>query len=405
MEGHPGGDVAGSTAEAAQNLEGSRLARDPNLHVIFAVTLIAVMGVSSITPAFPEISRALGVSSRQVGLLISVFTVPGVLLAPVLGVLADRWGRKRVLIPSLLLFAVAGSACALARDFQLLLALRLLQGVGGAALGALNMTYPSDLYTGQARTTAMGYNSSVLSVGTASYPAIGGVLAGIAWYAPFLLPLLSLPVALLVAFRLETHEPTLEIGLRQHLAETVAAARDRKVVSAFVASTFAFIVIFGPYLTFVPILMDRRFAASPLTIGLLFSLGSLSSAVAAAKLGQVSRHIPVARLVALGFVAYAIVMATIPLVSDPWMLTLPAVLFGVANGMSIPSLFTWLMGLVSDEHRAGILAVNASVLRLGQTLGPLIGSAFLVLGGLDLVFLGIAALSVGMAVYMARAMR
>lgn len=405
MEGHPGADVAGSTAEGAQNLEESRLARDSNLHVIFAVTLIAVLGVSSLTPAFPEISRALGVSSRQVGLLISVFTVPGVVLAPVLGVLADRWGRKRVLVPSLLLFAVAGSASALARDFQLLLALRFLQGVGGAALGALNLAILSDLYTGHARTTAMGYNSSVLSVGTASYPAIGGALAGIAWYAPFLLPLLALPVAFLVAFRLETREPTLEIGLRQHLAETMAAARDRKVISAFVASTFVFIVIFGPYLTFVPILMDRRFAASPLTIGLLFSLGSLSSAVAAARLGQVQRRVPETRLVALGLVAYAVVMTGIALARDPWIVALAAVLFGAANGMSIPSLFTWLMGLVSDEHRAAILAVNASVLRLGQTLGPLIGSGLLVLGGFDAVFLGIAALSVGMAVYMARAMR
>jgi MFS family permease len=297
MDTHPGADATGSTAAAARNLEDSRLARDPNLRVIFAVTLIAVMGVSSLTPAFPEVSRALGVSSRRVGLLISVFTVPGVLLAPVLGVLADRWGRKRVLVPSLLLFALAGSACALARDFQLLLGLRLLQGVGSAALGALNMTILSDLYTGHTRTTAMGYNSSVLSVGTASYPAIGGALTGIAWYAPFLLPLAGLPVAFLVAFRLETRERVVQIGLRQHLAETVAAARHRQVVSAFLASTFAFIVIFGPYLAFLPILMDRRFAASPLAIGLLFSLGSLSSAVAASRLGQVSRHIPETRLV------------------------------------------------------------------------------------------------------------
>lgn len=405
MESHPGAGVAGGTAAAARNLEDSRLTRDPNLHVIFAVTLIAVMGVSSLTPAFPEISRALGVSSRQVGLLISVFTVPGVVLAPVLGVLADRWGRKRVLVPSLLLFAVAGSACAFARDFQLLLALRLLQGIGAAALGALNMAILSDLYTGHARTTAMGYNSSVLSVGTASYPAIGGALTGIAWYTPFLLPLSALPVAFLVAFRLETRDPALETGLREHLTQTLAAARGRRVVSAFLASTLAFIVIFGPYLAFVPILLDRRFGASPLAIGLLFSLGSISSAVASARLGQVARHVPETRLVAFGFMAYAVAMAAIALAGNPWLLAVPVVLFGAANGMAIPSLFTWLMGLVSDEQRGAILALNASVLRLGQTLGPLVAGTLSVIGGLDAVFLGIAVLSLGMALYMTRAMR
>jgi predicted MFS family arabinose efflux permease len=405
MEGHPNADVAGSAAKAAQNLEGSRLARDPNLHIVFAVTLVAVMGVSSLTPAFPAIARALDVSSRQVGLLISVFTVPGVILAPVLGVLADRWGRKRVLVPSLLLFALAGASCAFARDFQVLLGLRLLQGVGAGALSALNMTILSDLFTGHARTTAMGYNSSVLSVGTASYPAIGGALAGVAWYLPFFLPLAALPVAILVATRLKTPVPARQLGLRQHLAETLAAARDRRVISAFLAAMLAFIVIFGPYLTFLPILMDRRFAASSLTIGLLFSLGAISSAVASARLGQVARRFPVTRLVAFGFIAYAVVLSSIIVLPRPWMLTLPVVLFGMANGMAIPSLFTWLMGLVEDHQRAAILAMNGSVLRLGQTLGPLIGSALLVAGGLEAVFLGVALLTVGMAVYMSRAMR
>ena len=106
-----------------------RLFRDRNLHIIFSITLIAVLAVSSITPAFPQISRELGVSPARIGWLISAFTVPGVFLTPVLGVAADRWGRKQVLVPSLLLFAVAGTACAFATDFQTLLGLRLLQGV------------------------------------------------------------------------------------------------------------------------------------------------------------------------------------------------------------------------------------------------------------------------------------
>ena len=56
------------------------LLRDKNLYVIFGVTLIAVMGVSSITPAFPKISKELGINQHQAGYLISVFTFPGVVL-------------------------------------------------------------------------------------------------------------------------------------------------------------------------------------------------------------------------------------------------------------------------------------------------------------------------------------
>jgi MFS family permease len=81
--------------------------KDHNLHVLFGVTLMAVLGVSSITPALPEIRDVFGVTSAQVGLLITIFTLPGVALTPVLGVLSDRRGRRKILIPALFLFGVA----------------------------------------------------------------------------------------------------------------------------------------------------------------------------------------------------------------------------------------------------------------------------------------------------------
>jgi MFS family permease len=68
------------------------------------------MGVASLTPAFPKIAQELQLNKTQVGLLISVFTLPGIFLTPIAGILADRIGRKKVLIPSLLIFAFIGIA-------------------------------------------------------------------------------------------------------------------------------------------------------------------------------------------------------------------------------------------------------------------------------------------------------
>ena len=95
-----------------------------------------------------------------------------------MGIIADLFGRKKVLVPALILFAVAGGLCLLARDFKTLLVLRFFQGIGVAPLSSLNVTVIGDLYTGKKRTAAMGYNQSVFSVGAASLSTVGGALSG-----------------------------------------------------------------------------------------------------------------------------------------------------------------------------------------------------------------------------------
>ncbi len=383
-------DESQSTPEGSEAL----LLRDPNLHVIFGVTLMAVLGVSSITPAFPQIAEALSLTPGQVGLLVAVFTLPGATLTPILGVLGDRFGRKRVLVPSLLVFAVAGTACGFARDFELLLWLRFFQGVGAAALGALNITLVGDLYGGWKRATIMGYNASVLSVGTALYPAIGGVLAVFGWFYPFFLPVLALPVALLVIWRLRNPEPAREQNLRDYLRNTLISIRNRQALGLFLASLVTFVILYGAYLTYLPFLLRRSFDASPVLIGLLFSVTSVATALTSFRLGRLSRRFSSRNLINAGFVLYAVTMVGLPLAPSLGTLLVPAILFGVANGISIPSILTLLTGLAPTEYRAAFMSVNAMVLRLGQTLGPLVAGAMLRLRGLSGAYYGSAVLAV-----------
>ncbi|MBL7972008.1 MAG: MFS transporter, partial [Prolixibacteraceae bacterium] len=167
---------------------------EKNVIIIFGITLIAVMGISSITPAFPGIIRYFGISTQQVGWLIAAFTLPGVFLTPVTGILADRLGRKLVLVPSLFIFAIAGFLCSFTRDFHSLLFFLFFEGIGAAGLSSINITLIGDLYSGDKRTALMGYNASILSIGTAAYPALGGFIAALGWQYIFYLPLLAIPL-------------------------------------------------------------------------------------------------------------------------------------------------------------------------------------------------------------------
>jgi ACDE family multidrug resistance protein len=354
---------------------------------------MAVLGVSSITPAFPQIAEVLDLSPEAVGMLVAVFTLPGATLTPVLGVLGDRLGRKRVLVPSLFLFAVAGTACGFARDFEALLWLRLLQGLGAAALGALNITIVGDLYSGWRRTTVMGYNGSVLSIGTGLYPVIGGALALLGWFYPFFLPILAVPVALLVLSRLKNPEPSLDEKLSTYLRNTLISVRNPRALGLFLASLVIFVVLYGAYLTYLPFLLQLSFDASPLLIGLVFSATSFATALTSWRLGRLARKFTERNLVRLGFAFYAVAMVVIPLAPSVGLLLLPALLFGATNGISIPSILTMLTGLAPAEYRAAFMSVNAMTLRLGQTLGPVVAGLMLQVGGFAGVYYGNAILS------------
>ncbi|MCF7902749.1 MAG: MFS transporter [Candidatus Marinimicrobia bacterium] len=364
----------------------TKLWQDPNLLIVFSVTLIAIQGVASLTPAIPKIAQQLQITPRDIGLLITFFTLPGVFLTPVLGILADRYGRKRILAPSLIMFGLGGFACFFARDFQLLLAFRFLQGVGAAAIGSLNITLIGDLYSGRNRAAAMGYNASVLSTGTATYPVIGGALATLGWYMPFLLPLLALPVAFLVLFHLKNPEPKSTEKLGQYLKNTWRHIMNRQVLGLFGVSLGTFILLYGVYLTFFPLLMDEQFHAPPFVIGLVMSTSSISTAITSFQLGYLSKWFTQRTLMKIAFGFYGLTTVLVPFIHNIWLLLIPTVIFGVAQGLNMPSILTLLTGLAPMDQRAAILSLNGTVLRLGQTLGPFIMGLVYALWQLNGVF-------------------
>lgn len=377
-----------------QDREPAKVYRDPNLLIVFTITLTGVLGVASITPAFPRVIRDLGIKSGQIGLLITVFTFPGIFLSPLMGILADRFGRKVILVPSLVLFAIAGGACGLVRGFHLLLVLRFIQGVGAAALGALSATVIGDLFDGRARASAMGYNASVLSIGTATYPSVGGTLALLGWNYPFLLPFLALPVALLVLLKLDSPEPDGKMQLKEYLKSAGAVLVNRRVAGVFLVSVATFIVLYGSLLTFFPLIVSARFGASTMVIGLLMSAMSLTTAITSSQLGRLTRRFPEVTLIRFSFLLYGVALLTIPVSPRLEFYLLSAFIFGLGHGMNIPCIMSLLAGYAPMELRGVLMSVNGTVLRLGQTLGPLVMGLVFMLWGIGGPFYAGAILAV-----------
>jgi MFS family permease len=214
----------------------TKVYRNRNFQIVCAASLTGMMMAAMVVPAFQTMVEALGVSEQSIGLLISVYTLPNFLFAPVAGVMADRLGRRRLLIPALFLFGIFGGACALAPDFKTLLILRGLQGIGGAPLMGVPGAIIGDLFSGQKRAEAMGLNTTAMYAGYVVYPILGGALAGFGWNYVFLPFLIAIPVGLIALVSLRCPEPENKQSLKDYLGDALRYLRSLKVLWLFSAT-------------------------------------------------------------------------------------------------------------------------------------------------------------------------
>jgi len=365
----------------------SSSAIEKNKIIIFGVTLVAVMGISSITPAFPGIIKYFGISTHEVGWLIAAFTLPGIFLTPVTGILADRFGRKLVLVPSLFIFGIAGFLCYFMRDFNSLLAFLFIEGIGAAGLSSINVTLIGDLYTGEKRTALMGYNASILSIGTAAYPALGGFIATFGWQYIFYLPLLALPLAIYVIFCLNNPEPKDQQRMGEYFLRIWKNINQRSVWGLFLVNVLVFVLLYGAYLTYFPILLSERLNASSVQIGLMMSIMSLVTAAVSSQLGLINKRFQSKTILLFGASFYFLSMLSL-LISQSWIQVVGSVLvFGLGHGLLVPSIQNLLVGFASIKERAAFMSVNSMVLRIGQTIGPLLIGVFYAIGSLQTSFI------------------
>lgn len=375
--------------------------RDRTVQVVLASTLLAPLGVPLVAPALPVVRDAFGLTDAEASLLVSAYFAVGIVVSPFIGLLADRFGRKRVLVPALVVFSVTGLASFLAPTYASLLGLRAVQGTAAAALFVTTVTVVGDAFEGVQRNAVLGVNVAVLSLGAAAFPVLGGALAAVAWNTPFLAYAAGLPVALFAWLALE--EPATprtrpsvhddsgpEAATSAYLrgaSRTLTPAVGALLVAAFLTE----FLLFGALVTTLPFLLTAVYGLAPLYVGVTLMAAEAGSVAAASANGRLAGVLTNGRLIALGFVCYGAALAGVYAAPSPVLVALAASVFGVGLGLSMPAVDAAVSDRVTRDYRAGLLGVRNSTTFLGRATGPVAFAAAAALVGYRPLLAGAAA--------------
>lgn len=351
-------------------------------YIAYAITAIAVFGASAVSPVLPDIGAAFGVDGGATSYLVSLFILPMVLLTLPIGYLTARISLKPMLIASLILYGFSGLACALAPSFEILLAARILQGCGAAALELFGLVILIETASGAERDQVIGRNVGIIGLSTTLAPLISGVLSLISWQASFLSALVAFPLAYWVLRGLPKVERKTS-GPRPALGKFLQQA---PVQAALFATLVVFLFLFGIQISFVP----ERAAELGLNSGLGISLISASAAVAiglvAPRVAPLMGGIGRGGVSLLGFCAYAAACVVFILAPGPWWLFAGAMLIGAGHGLIFPLIQMTLAGHAPAHGMVVFMALNITAIGVGQTLSPMLMSAVYSYASLASVF-------------------
>ena len=350
----------------------------PPLVLIFSITVTGILANTLVGPAIPDILDAFDQPDSRAGLFVAAGTLPGIAMAPVIGVLADRFGRRAVLVPCLAAFGVFGLLAGLAPSFSALLGLRLLQGLGSAGLINLAVVLIGDHWDGLDRAKRVGQNAAVLTASLAVLPPIGGLLTELGgWrlaFAPFGLGLVT---AVVMYRRLDPARPAAGATVRQQLGGARIAIRHRDVVGSITIAVVIFMLIFGLFLTALPLHLEREFGLGPGQRGLVIAAPALTSTLTAVRLGWLRSRFGVVRLLTTAGVLFTVAFVVIGVAPTLPVLLAGAMLYGLGEGVFIPTLQDVVTGTSPAEQRGAVVAVFVGAARAGQTFGPLTASGVL----------------------------
>ena len=353
------------------NVDVAPAARHPMLlPVLLMCASLTVMSGATIAPAMPSLREhfaAAGGDGSIEYLVRLILTVPGLAIAaaaPFAGVIADRLGRRKLLVVGIGFYVLAGSAGLWLDSLTWLLVSRALLGVAVACILTASTALLTDHFVGPERDRVMGTQSAFMGVGGIVFVLTGSLLADLSWRGPFavyLLPLLLIP--LVPMFVAKPPENAVEPG--------AGGAMPWGHVALMYLLGFLAMLVFYNVPAQLPFYARELGAQAQATGGLAIVTGQVAAVVASLSYGWLRARMGHWSIVALGFGLIGVGYVLLSWATSLAMLFATMPVIGLGLGLNFPNVTTWMMARVPATMRGRAAGGLSSVVFLGQFASPL----------------------------------
>ncbi|HBB35827.1 MAG TPA: MFS transporter [Cyanobacteria bacterium UBA9273] len=370
--------------------------RDPKLLVLLAAGSLTTMAGGVIAPILPEMIQQLNLDPALAGNLVSLHCLTIALFSPPLGLLADRVGHLRVLVPSLILYALFGVAGALVQGLVPLLVLRGLLGAASGGIAAASLGLLGNMYEGEARSQALGYATSSLTITGIAFPILGGWVGSTHWQWAFYLYGVGLPLALLAASTLRSVQPHNTKSMAKDSGSKLRSVLGHTYTLRLLLTLGLTSVAMYAVVIYAPLYLKTTIQADAITNGIVLASRAIGAAVISAFGAKwLAKKMGAPQATAVGFGLMALTLTTIPVLNQLPLILLTAVWFGVGFGLVLPTLYSALANLAPRDLKSSVLAAGTGAGFLGQFLSPVLLGPVLGYGGLEGVFYGAGLIALG----------
>jgi predicted MFS family arabinose efflux permease len=359
-----------------------------------------MMGFNFIQPALPALIQPFGISDSSLAWIMTVYTGPAIIMSPIFGIIADLYGRRHLLAWGLVLFGLSGTAMAFAPTFGWLLAFRAIQGIGFSAVTPLTIVLIGDLLEGDYEIGGQGLKVFIDRVGYLILPPLGGILAAIAWFWPFLLYFLAVPMGICCWLWMPETKGTSHDDNWKYLKDMLRLTRHPRLLVAFCGGFLRFFLDYG-FLTYLPLFIVRTHGVSTATAGLLYVFFSAGAMLTASQAGRIAVGRDKAKLLFLAFLISGIAMVAVPFMPGVWLVGGALFFYGVANGVISPMQKSLLTQNAPAEMRGGIISFDRLIQSVSKTLSTTMVGLLLVATTIPTIFWMLGVLSFISVVLMA----